>query len=250
MRRVQQSAHREVDLISIQGVYGSKPGRNLTSRLLRRHGQHPCTYTYNFRGFTVVWTRQLIIRVGSRDYILPIADVLQSMTRTCTAIYNTQSNTARKSNGFNVGTEIGVFVVWVVKIDVLSVRGIGVDLISVQGSWLTWFVWRSNMTWFRVWTEIDMVFGSGACIIHLRLEWGSKSAWHQCWSRTYLCVVWGIEMDLVLVWRPKSTCFLCRGKNWPCFCVRVENYSFLVWAWKLTWSQSGGSNFNWFQCRH
>ena len=33
------SPHRMVDLIARQGVCGSKPGRNLTSRLLR-HGQH------------------------------------------------------------------------------------------------------------------------------------------------------------------------------------------------------------------
>ena len=44
MRNFQQSAHPEVDLVSIEGVYVSNP---LTSRLLGRHGEHysPCTYT-------------------------------------------------------------------------------------------------------------------------------------------------------------------------------------------------------------
>ena len=40
VKHVQQSAHPEVDLtISMLSVYGSKSGVNLTSRLLRRHGQ-------------------------------------------------------------------------------------------------------------------------------------------------------------------------------------------------------------------
>ena len=39
VKHVQQSAHREVNLISIWGVYGSKPGLNLTSRSLRRQDQ-------------------------------------------------------------------------------------------------------------------------------------------------------------------------------------------------------------------
>ena len=40
VEHVQQSAHREVDLtISISSVYGSKSALNMTSRLLRQHGQ-------------------------------------------------------------------------------------------------------------------------------------------------------------------------------------------------------------------
>ena len=45
-------------------------------------------------------------------------------------MYNTQSNAARKWNGFSVGIEMDV-VVWVVEIDVISVWGIGVDSASL-----------------------------------------------------------------------------------------------------------------------
>ena len=53
VRHVQQSSHREVDVISISGVYGSKPGLNLTSRLLR-HGQHVYTYIHSRNIFGVL----------------------------------------------------------------------------------------------------------------------------------------------------------------------------------------------------
>ena len=55
-------------------------------------------------------------------------------------MYNTQSNTARKRHGFSVGIDIDLVVVWVVELAVISVWGIGVDLISVQGSEFTWFL--------------------------------------------------------------------------------------------------------------
>ena len=45
VRHVEQTPHRMVDLISRKGVHGSKPGLNLTARLLR-HGQHIYTYIY------------------------------------------------------------------------------------------------------------------------------------------------------------------------------------------------------------
>ena len=48
MRHDEQTAHRTVALISSDGVYGSKPGLNLTSRLLRLHGQHIYTYILYF----------------------------------------------------------------------------------------------------------------------------------------------------------------------------------------------------------
>ena len=55
----EQTAHRMVDLTSSYGVYGSKPGINLTSRLLRRQGQHiihtcTCAYIYVPRSFFFV----------------------------------------------------------------------------------------------------------------------------------------------------------------------------------------------------
>ena len=53
------------------------------------------------------------------------------MTRTCTDMYNTQSNTARKWHGFSVSIEIDLVVACVVEIDVISMWGIGFDLISV-----------------------------------------------------------------------------------------------------------------------
>ena len=45
-------------------------------------------------------------------------------------MYNTHSNTARKSHGFSVGIEIDWVVVWVVEIDAVSMWEIGVDFIS------------------------------------------------------------------------------------------------------------------------
>ena len=45
----------------------------------------------------------------------------------------------QKLPGFSVGINIYLVVAWVVEIDVISVRGIGVDLISVEGSELAWF---------------------------------------------------------------------------------------------------------------
>ena len=57
-----------------------------------------------------------------------ITAVSQEHVLVCT--YNTQSNKARKWYGFIVGIEIDS-VVWVVKMDMISVVGIGVDLISV-----------------------------------------------------------------------------------------------------------------------
>ena len=45
-------------------------------------------------------------------------------------MYSTQSNTAGELRGFSVGIEI-YLVVCVVEIDVISLWGIGIDLISV-----------------------------------------------------------------------------------------------------------------------
>ena len=45
-------------------------------------------------------------------------------------MYNTRSNTVPKWHDFSVGIEIDL-VVWVVEIDVTSVWGVGVDLISL-----------------------------------------------------------------------------------------------------------------------
>ena len=45
-------------------------------------------------------------------------------------MHSTQSNMARQSHGFSVGIEIDLVVVWVVEINVISVWGIGVDLIA------------------------------------------------------------------------------------------------------------------------
>ena len=111
------------------------------------------------------------------------------------------------------------------------------------------------MTWFRVWTELKLVFVSGSVPNWLVGRVGIEIV---CCGRNELGFVWGIEIALVLVSKPKLTCFLCGCQNWPCLCVRVENYVFLVWAWKLTcfwwwskwtWPQCGGSNLTWFKCR-
>ena len=46
-------------------------------------------------------------------------------------MYNTQNNTARIWHDCSGGIEINLLVVWVVEIDVISMWGIGVDLILV-----------------------------------------------------------------------------------------------------------------------
>ena len=69
-----------------------------------------------------------IIRVGTRNYIVRIAAVSQEHVLVC---ITRRSNTARKLHGFSVGIEIDLVVVWVVEMDVFSVWGIGVGLISV-----------------------------------------------------------------------------------------------------------------------
>ena len=79
-----------------------------------------------FSGFySVIWTSRTI-RVGTQIYIVRIAVITGSCTRT----YNTPNITARKLHGFSVGIEIDFVVVWVVEVDVVSMWGIGVDLIS------------------------------------------------------------------------------------------------------------------------
>ena len=78
--------------------------------------------------------------------------------------------------------------------------GAGIDLILVSGS---------NMTWFRVWVEINLIFGSGAS---------------------------------------KLTCFLCGGQNSHRFSLRAENYLVMICISELTWFLSWGYNLTWFLC--
>ena len=54
-------------------------------------------------------------------------------------MYNTQRNTARKWHDFGVDIEIDFVIVYMVELDKISVWGIGVDLISVEGSYLASF---------------------------------------------------------------------------------------------------------------
>ena len=75
-------------LISSYGVYGSKPALNLTSWLLRRHGQHIYTYICNyviFSGFYCSMETSRIIRVGTRNNIIHIATVSQEHVLVTTA---------------------------------------------------------------------------------------------------------------------------------------------------------------------
>ena len=114
-----------------------------------------------------------------------------------------------------------------IDIDLISVRGMELALISVQGSELTWFwcggrkslgfsrwiesnlvlVWGLKLTCFLCWVEDDLVF-----VLRSKLTWfmcgielhlisvkGSKLTWFQCGGGRYV------------VWRSKLTCFWCRG---------------------------------------
>ena len=161
------------------------------------------------------------------------------ITRTCTGMYNTQSNTPRKWHTFRAGIEID-FVVWVVEIDVISVWES--RLTSFQCANKNWrgFVWGSKMTCFRVCIEIYLVFVSGGMQywlvftvgmeIDLISAFGSKLTWLRVGDISWL----GFQV----LW----PCFV-GGQNWSCVCTRTKNYLLLVWPWKLTCFCDGGRNW-------
>ena len=68
VKHVQHSAHLEVDLISIYGVYGSKPGLPLTYLSLRRQGQHIYTYIYSvsldYSTYTLLCVNVFFLLIG------------------------------------------------------------------------------------------------------------------------------------------------------------------------------------------
>ena len=90
-------------------------------------------------------------------------------------------------------------------------------------------MWGSEITWFRVWIETNLVFVSGACKIDLL----------KSWDRNRLDFRVRVEINLVLCGGHKSTWFFCErtvfcaGVKVDLVFMRVENYLFLVLAWKL-----------------
>ena len=86
-----------------------------------------------------------------------------------------------KLTWFQCGNEISV--VWVVEIDLISVRRIGIDLdLSVEIGIDLMFVWWSKITCFWSLDEINSVLYRGIEIDFI-LEWGSKLTWCQWWDR-------------------------------------------------------------------
>ena len=150
----------------------------------------------------------------------------------------------------------------------LDIRaGIEIDLISVIGSILSWFLlWGSKLTLF--WCGCR----------HWFLYAGGRN-WFCCCVRSDNCLVLsmdknlpgfsaGIAVDFVVLCGPKMACictgdrltlFLCGWSKLLCFFMPVENHFVIVWASNLTlflcgrsilaWFQCGGSNLTWFQCR-
>ena len=77
-----------------------------------------CLLTQYIRGFTLVWTRQ--------EYYELVLD-----HRNMYPYVQHANNAGRKRHGFSVDIEIDLGVTRVVKIDLISMRGIGIDFISV-----------------------------------------------------------------------------------------------------------------------
>ena len=99
---------------------------------------------------------------------------------------------------------IDLVVVWVVRI----------DLISVRESALSWsFCWGRKYLFFTVWMEVNLVLLST----------------HRNWLKFKA----GIEIDLILALSRKWTWFLCRGSN---------RGMFFCWSSTQTWSQCGWSS--------
>ena len=149
VRHVQQSAHREVDLIPIERVYGSKPGLNLTSRLLRRHGQHIYTYICNyviFSGFYCSMETSRIIRVGTRNNIIHIATVSQEHVLVTTA-----RKVTRPENYMDLvlASKLTLLCGWSKYTWFLCGGSEITWFLCGDHNWLG-FVWGSKMTWFRV----------------------------------------------------------------------------------------------------
>ena len=108
--------------------------------------------------------------------------------------------------------------------------GIGVDLISVWGSDLTWFYVGvgNDLVWSLDRNTLDVgVWGHAKSIIfRVGIEMdstsalGSKLSWFYVGGRNWLRFSAGVKIDLVfenhlfLVWALKFTCIFCDGRNW------------------------------------
>ena len=151
----------------------------------------------------------------------------------------------------------------------LDIRmGIEIDLISVMGSKLTWFLcgWP-KMTWFQC----------GGSELTLISVMGSKLTWFLCGGRKWLVLSVGIEIYSVCVFvggielhwifsvslnwldftvGSRTWYDQCRDRNWR-FCAGVEDYLVLVSGSKLgcffvskhqNWLElNWGSKWTWFQ---
>ena len=155
-----------------------------------------------------------------------------SITRTCTGMYDTQSNTAQKWHGFGFGIEVDL-VVCVCgrnRRDVSLGDRIWLDF-SV-GIRIYFVLCESKLAWFRVWIEINLVFVWGGyakltCFQNMNRNWldsGSNVTWFCVGDINWLGVSVRTEIDL----------FFVRGSKLTLFCVRVKKCLFLAWAWKLT----------------
>ena len=86
--------------------------------------------------------------------------------------------------------------------------------------------------------KIDLIFVSGGMqswlVLGVGIEWLDFSV--------------GIEIDLFVVRGSNSTLFLCEGRKLFVSSVSMDLTWFLWWS-QLPWSQYGGSNSTWCQCR-
>ena len=105
---------------------------------------------------------------------------------------------------------------WVVEIDLISVRGIKHDLISVSGSDLTCFSCVGDEKYFV-------------------LVSGSSLTWFLCRGIVSLHFTGGVEIDSIFVWEIEfnfilfsvgiEICFLCGGSKLTCVRAEIDFFS-------------------------
>ena len=136
---------------------------------------------------------------------------------------------------------------WVAEVGLISAWGIKLDLISVSGSEVTWFLCGGRkMLGFSAWIESNLVFVSGhrnwlrfTIGIEIDLFFLRRGEIDFVRAKIGLSLVWSI--DLVLGGRPRLTWFWDAGRISLGLCVSIEID--LVWCGrsKLTWFQHRGS---------
>ena len=184
------------------------------------------------------------------------------ITVNCTRMHTTKNNTGRKLHALRLDIGFYLVIVWVVKIDLISVWGIGID---------------SFLCGRRKCLRLDpgsiFLCASGTIEIDLFWQCALELTWHQCWCPKSLgfCMegpnrlgfIVATKLDLFFVRGSKLSSFVCGPKmtffrvgiHWPGFCVGGQNWlAFSVGdgAWlvfsvgvELIWCLCGWSKLTW-----